>query len=198
MKLLRLNCPNCGAKLCINDSLKSFTCNFCGTTSLLDDEVIKVEHRIIDNKIEETIKSIDALLKIKKYDEAFKKAEKLVNEYPYEPRSWYNYIKCETRNFEDYNISLYEIEQDYENYLTISEEYPTDKKNIDECTDYIKKLKEMKENDDFIKEQEKYGIKVMKEVKDEVMKCPFCNADIHKKANKCYECGEALYWPDEN
>ena len=43
MKLLHLNCPNCGAKLDIDSSLTKAFCQYCGTEILLDDEKQRVE-----------------------------------------------------------------------------------------------------------------------------------------------------------
>lgn len=39
MQLIKTKCPNCGAELEINAELKQATCNYCGSTFLIDDEV---------------------------------------------------------------------------------------------------------------------------------------------------------------
>ena len=46
MKLLNLNCPQCGAELSVNSDLNECTCNYCGTKFLVDGEVQKVQHSI--------------------------------------------------------------------------------------------------------------------------------------------------------
>ena len=46
MKLVSMACPNCGARLEVNDSLKKAACNFCGYTFLIDDEVQRVSLEI--------------------------------------------------------------------------------------------------------------------------------------------------------
>ena len=64
MKIFQLKCPSCGATLKVSDSLKSFTCNFCGETTLLDDELIRVEHTIKNADTEESFKKIDGYIKL--------------------------------------------------------------------------------------------------------------------------------------
>ena len=44
MKLITLNCPKCGSRLDVNEDLKSFTCNYCGTTTLIDDEIKRFKY----------------------------------------------------------------------------------------------------------------------------------------------------------
>lgn len=56
MKLIKLKCPNCGSSLEVDQDKKEFFCKYCRTTTLLDDEVIKVEHTIIDKNKEEGLK----------------------------------------------------------------------------------------------------------------------------------------------
>lgn len=99
MKLIKLKCPSCGSNLEINKELKSFTCNYCGTTSLVDDEVIKVEHRIVGTKKKERIEALEALVEDKRYDVALKKAEKLTEDYPQESRVWLALLKILTEDF---------------------------------------------------------------------------------------------------
>ena len=38
MRLIKLNCPNCDAKLEVNAEMKRVVCNYCGTTALLNNE----------------------------------------------------------------------------------------------------------------------------------------------------------------
>ena len=52
MKLIKLKCPSCGANLKVDREKKKFICNYCRTESLLDDEVIKIEHTIVDKNKE--------------------------------------------------------------------------------------------------------------------------------------------------
>lgn len=43
MKLITLRCPNCNSQLEVNGELTQATCNYCGATILIDDEVNKVK-----------------------------------------------------------------------------------------------------------------------------------------------------------
>lgn len=55
MRLIKVNCPNCNAKLEVNAEMKRVVCNYCGTTALLDNEgeIVKT----ISNKKCDDIKS---------------------------------------------------------------------------------------------------------------------------------------------
>ena len=48
MRLVELQCPNCGAQLQANDELQRCTCNFCGHTFLIDNESINMNMQIQD------------------------------------------------------------------------------------------------------------------------------------------------------
>lgn len=48
MKLIRLNCSNCGAQLELDADRKQAFCTYCGAKLLLDDESIHITNRIID------------------------------------------------------------------------------------------------------------------------------------------------------
>ena len=42
MKLVSTACPNCGAKLQLNTDLRQASCDYCGHSFLIDDEVKRV------------------------------------------------------------------------------------------------------------------------------------------------------------
>ena len=42
MKLIDLNCPNCGANMKANAELKKAICNFCGHEIIIDDEKVNI------------------------------------------------------------------------------------------------------------------------------------------------------------
>lgn len=44
MKIISTNCPYCGASLPIDKDKSSFSCNYCGNTFLLDDEVQHIKY----------------------------------------------------------------------------------------------------------------------------------------------------------
>lgn len=64
MRLVKLNCPNCGANLEIEDNKKELYCKYCRTTSLLDDEVIRVEHTFVDEHAKEKLEIFNGFTKI--------------------------------------------------------------------------------------------------------------------------------------
>lgn len=120
MKLIKLQCPSCGANLEVNGELKSFTCNFCGTVTLFDDEIIRVEHRIVGTKKAERIEALEALVDDKRYDLAIEKAKKLTEDYPKEARVWLALLKALTNNFtKQYNRSteMFEDQADSEKFI---------------------------------------------------------------------------------
>ena len=48
MKLVDISCPHCGAGLTITDNAKTVRCEYCNHDFIIDDEVIRVAHRIED------------------------------------------------------------------------------------------------------------------------------------------------------
>ena len=80
MKLVSLKCPSCGAKLEVNESLKKFTCNYCDTTTMLDDEsiVIKNVHSKLDNEMLE----LEELFENGNYKKSNEMAFSLLKKYP--------------------------------------------------------------------------------------------------------------------
>lgn len=64
MKLIKIQCENCGANLEVNADLEKITCNYCGTEILLDDEVTKLK-RIEEAKLKARKAHHEQLLKEK-------------------------------------------------------------------------------------------------------------------------------------
>ena len=64
MKLIRLNCSNCGAQLELDADRKQAFCTYCGAKLLLDDESIHITNRIID---EARLKEAEVRLKELEY-----------------------------------------------------------------------------------------------------------------------------------
>lgn len=50
MKIIDLKCPNCTAALKVNTSFKNMTCEYCGHTFIIDDEIKRVQHSIVNAK----------------------------------------------------------------------------------------------------------------------------------------------------
>lgn len=84
MKLVKLQCPNCNAKLEVNSEMKQFTCNYCGTTTMLDDESIKLEvsGTIKTSKLKNQIQDLKDLFDNGNYEETLLEANRLHELYP--------------------------------------------------------------------------------------------------------------------
>ena len=46
IKLIKLQCPNCGAAFQASDSLQTYTCNYCGFSWLVDDEAAREDRKL--------------------------------------------------------------------------------------------------------------------------------------------------------
>jgi len=92
MKLISLKCPSCGAKLEVNESLEKFTCNFCGVTTMLDDESIVVKN--ISSKLESHINELKDYYENGNYEKCYKIAEELKQEYPKNEKIQFYYQKA--------------------------------------------------------------------------------------------------------
>ncbi len=138
MKLVKLKCPSCGSNLEINKELKAFTCNYCGTTTMVDDEIIKVEHRIVGTKKKERIEALEALVDDKRYDVALKKAEKLSEDYPQESRIWLALLRTLTEDFTrkfsnaDYYLMTRKTKWTWEKVFDFYTKYEKDKNKLRE------------------------------------------------------------------
>lgn len=63
MKLIKMVCPSCGAKLDVDKDKTEFVCEYCHTTTLLDDGVVRVEHTIKDENMDEKLKLAKGVFK---------------------------------------------------------------------------------------------------------------------------------------
>ena len=184
MKLINLKCSNCGANLTANEDLKQCTCNFCGSVTLIDDEIIKVEHKIIDSNKEENFKRIDGLLKIKYYKDALEDSRKLIKEYPHDPKAWIYMIKAETKDFKDHSVDLDKLDEFFENYITLETDSQEKLKNKNKYNEFVKEIEEMRENG--VDESDEF----------ETLICPYCSKKIDFGDSVCENCGKTLYWPN--
>ena len=80
MKLIGLKCPSCGAKFEVNSSLEKFTCNYCGTTTLLDKEEIIIKH--LSSELETKLNEIDEYYENGNETKARELALELIKKYP--------------------------------------------------------------------------------------------------------------------
>ena len=80
MKLVKLTCPNCNSILEVNDEMKQFTCNYCGTTTLLDDEIIKVKHT--SSKLSNLLEDLKDYYDSGNFIKCYEMANELLEDYP--------------------------------------------------------------------------------------------------------------------
>ena len=99
MKLINMECPNCKSKLDVSEGTQTFKCKYCDAVIYLDDEVVRVEHKIVNNSFESRIDALEALIEDERYQLAKVNAEKMSVDYPRDPRVWLAYIKIQTENF---------------------------------------------------------------------------------------------------
>ena len=105
MKLIKLICPNCGANLEITTDNKEFTCQYCKTPILLDEEIIKVEHTITSSELTEKIKVANThLYEFEDYKKASETFYELSANHPYEPLVWWGLILSTTKKLTKNNF----------------------------------------------------------------------------------------------
>ena len=143
MKLLQIKCPSCGANLKPKENTKEITCNYCGTTTVIDDEIIKVEHHIKNDMLELKFENASTYLnKMKNYNMAFKQYKELSDIISSDPRVWLGQLLSLTKNFSNYDIYndsklLEYIREVYQNYLNVEEDKTKQEKIKKEYNDYI-------------------------------------------------------------
>ena len=121
MKLVSMKCSNCGSPLEANAELKQVQCNYCGIKLLIGDEIIKVEHRIVDSSGEKKKNAANVLLyEVKDYKRAKDSFLELSAIYPDDSDIWYSMILAETKNFSFLDISyLSDVYNFFDNYLNV-------------------------------------------------------------------------------
>lgn len=128
MKLISMKCSGCGSTLDVNPSLKQVQCNYCGMMSLIDDEVIRVEHKIVGD-YSDRIEAADVYLyKLKDYRTAYNMYFELSKLIPSNPHIWKSLAICFTDDFTRNNLSYreYEFLNDYiSNYHKIETDIKT-------------------------------------------------------------------------
>lgn len=100
MKLINLKCSNCGAILEIEETAKKVKCSYCNATTIIDDEIIKIEHKISNDYIDNMLTNASTYLyKLNKYDDAkilYLKLSKLI---PDNAAVWKGIVLAETEQF---------------------------------------------------------------------------------------------------
>jgi len=97
MKLIQLKCPSCGAKLEVNPSLDKYTCNYCGVTTVLDDEKIIVKN--VSSKLQNYLTELEEYYDNGNYRKCHAMAQQLLEEYPKNKEIKDYYEKCHEELF---------------------------------------------------------------------------------------------------
>lgn len=168
MKIIKLICSNCGAKLNVQSDSREYTCEYCNTINILDDEIIRVEHSFNDKKKEEKFKIANTYLeKFENYEEAYEAYERLSEEYPYEPKVWIQLIRAKTRKYQsidEMDTSDFMLLDEYmKKYLTLEKNVQQKNKNKKEYeaykNEYLEILKKLKEDEQIEQEEMKKSLK---------------------------------------
>ena len=182
MKLLQLKCPSCGSKIEVSDALEKFTCNFCGLTTLIDKEILKVEHTIKSGEKDELFKKIDAYVKLGEFKKAEVLCDELKEKYVYDPSIWLFLIQVYTNNFaDDCVFDINTIFGYLEKYRKLESDIDLRDKKVEEISKYIYFAKH--------KNSQKF------ELYDQEFECPYCGRNIKYGQKECPHCDENLYWP---
>ena len=139
MPLIRAKCTVCGADLSVDGTKEAAICPYCNTAYITEKAIqyynttnvtnINTLHadvvQITDqNTFENRIKSGYTFLQLNDYETAGKLFSKLVEEMPYDYRSWLGLIRVESHNFTDNNLnkSQYDhIDQLYRKGLQVAD-----------------------------------------------------------------------------
>lgn len=121
MKLKSLNCPNCNAKLEIKPGETHGTCPYCDSEFILDEEVIRVKHEIIDNTSLDIAET--TLNKFKDYYKAEGIYRTLLYKYAHKEDVYIGLIRSITHDFKKETTNLYtlnEINDYWQRYTSLT------------------------------------------------------------------------------
>lgn len=129
MKLVSAMCPNCGAKLELDENMEKGFCMYCGSQILVQDAVqkykVEISGRISVEGIlsaEDFAKNGDTLVNIGNYPQAYDSFKELSEKYPDDYRGWWGMIRAMTSDFAimpeetDYHENIRNIAAEYFNY----------------------------------------------------------------------------------
>lgn len=146
MKLIKLNCPYCGANIKLNSNVKVIQCEYCEAEIYVDNEVKRQELTINNNiKIdgiktnEDKISLAKKYIKAKKYDSAIQLAKEVLNDDQFNLDAlilYLDYYLIYTHPLINENYDYNEINE-YIKFLEIADEKKLHTKKI---ANYINKL----------------------------------------------------------
>ena len=93
MNLKTIACPSCGGMVEVDEYSKSFTCNFCGYTTIIEKE----RNSYADGCIE---KAELFIRNQQDYSSAKSQFEYASSSDPADPRPWLGLLRCDTRDFQ--------------------------------------------------------------------------------------------------
>lgn len=112
MPLVAIQCKNCGAKLDIDPTSKSYVCPYCHSSFVMEESVNQyitnnattIGHvdSIIDDgsgKIDQEIMGGEALLRLKKYTQAELVFSGLTSTYAHKYKAWWDFVLAKTEEF---------------------------------------------------------------------------------------------------
>lgn len=129
MKLVSAMCPNCGAKLELDENMEKGFCMYCGSQILVQDAVqkykVEISGRVSVEGIlsaEDFAKNGDTLVNIGNYPQAYDSFKELSEKYPDDYRGWWGMIRAMTSDFSimpeetDYHENIRNYAAEYFNY----------------------------------------------------------------------------------
>ena len=106
MNLVPVKCSTCGANVEVDQYTKSFTCSFCGATTIIEKNPYSSSYH------DESLEKAELLINNQQnYLEAKNKYSYMTSSYPDDPRVWIGLIRCYTRDLKEplyIDISPYE------------------------------------------------------------------------------------------
>lgn len=109
MKLKALKCPNCDAKIEIKPGETHGTCTYCDSEFILEDEVVRVKHEIVDNTSLDVAET--TLNKFKNYQKAEYLYRTMLYKYAHKEDVYIGLIRSITHDFNLEINQLYTINE---------------------------------------------------------------------------------------
>lgn len=131
MKLISMNCPDCGASLNVKDNAKKVTCEYCGGQVIIQEPSITVNHvQHGDITEEQAYKNAETYLnKLKDYVEAYKCYKSLSKKYVDDPMVWIGLLRSYSNDFTRKTYDQHyinEIERIWNNYISLASQNEID------------------------------------------------------------------------
>ena len=185
VNLVPAKCPNCGAQLELDDNMKRAECNFCKSTIIVDDAIVKYKIEIsgevkVDGIVgqEELLKNAEAKMKIGKYGEAYNDYKNYWNKYPSDEKGYLSYLHL---IMYDENIK----KDNYDLFLKLLTTETKEKKDFFKIATAKSKEKYLEEFNEFFKNNEK-ELKEDTLLSDKFISCAEFNVEFNENTKKKY------------